>query len=106
MQHPWLPYPLIAQVNPETLALMIPIVMIVLGIGASVIKNLAKHQREMAELIHGRNKVADDPQLLHEMSLLRQQVAQLNDKVNSLTIASDQPPALRHQEGLQDRLGQ
>lgn len=73
--------------QPHVLVFMIPITAIVLGIGAGIIQSFQKHQLQMAELMH-RNKEVD-PRVLAELQSLREEVAELRDRVNQAALASD-----------------
>ena len=94
--------------NPGVLALMIPIIAITGGLIAGIVQSLTKHQRQMAEIMRGTGQQANN-QLLAEIQALRNEVASLKDRVNSVAIASDtatalQPPSIP--QNIADRLQQ
>ncbi len=73
--------------HPAVLVFMIPIVAIVLGVGAGIIKSMQDHQMKMAELMH-KNR-GSDPALLAEIQRLRFELDELRDRVNQAALASD-----------------
>ena len=73
--------------RPEVMVFMIPITAIVLGIGSGIITSFQKHQLKMAELMHKNREV--DPRVLGELQSLRAEVAELRDRVNQATLATD-----------------
>lgn len=92
--------------NPESFALMIPIVAIVGGIGAGIVQTMAKHQRQMAEIMRGTAQNSN-AQLVAEIQALRNEVELLKDRVNSAAIAADMPASVSPPtlpEGLAQRL--
>lgn len=80
------------------LVYMIPIVAIVGGITAGIVRSMMKHQQEMARLMR------EQPQAVAaataEVDALRREVLELRDRVNTLAIHSDTavpvvtPPAI------------
>ncbi|MCW5935712.1 MAG: hypothetical protein KIT11_00190 [Fimbriimonadaceae bacterium] len=77
------------------LALLIPVFAIVGGIATKVMRDLAEHQRKMAELLHGRSS-AGDQMVLEEIRALRGEVADLRDRVNQVALNSDVRPSLNN----------
>lgn len=71
---------LLADIGPETIAVMIPVVALCIPIVAI----LTKHQQKMAELLHGTQGVAAE-----ETHRMRNEVNQLRDLVAQQTIALD-----------------
>lgn len=69
------------------LALSIPIIAVGGAFVTGIITNLTKHQREMAQLLHG--KATQSEVNNEELVALRNQVATLTDKINALTIDRD-----------------
>lgn len=87
--------------GPDTLALLIPIVAVMIPI----IALLTAHQRKMAEIIHSNN-----PAQNAEVDALRQEVRELRTLVNQQTISLDdmrrsQIAAAPPQTDVQNRLG-
>ncbi|MCH8274397.1 MAG: hypothetical protein IH851_06385 [Armatimonadetes bacterium] len=73
---------------------MVPIVGIVVTIGLpmviALVAILAKHQRKMAELLHGSQR--DAQPLMQEIRALRQEVAELKTRTEALLFQSSTPP--------------
>jgi hypothetical protein len=80
----------------EVASMMIPIVAIVMGVGAGIIKIMTNHQQKMAEIV---NKPLQDQALLQEVNRLRGEVAELRDRVNQQVIDRDSRSSL-NLEGL------
>lgn len=87
---------------------LIPLAGICLVFGIPLIAILTHHQRKMAEMIHKRQQeTVQNPAMLAEITALRQQVANLQDRVNQIAISADTtvtatpPPTDR----LESRLG-
>jgi ubiquinone biosynthesis protein UbiJ len=64
---------------------------------------LTKHQRQMAELIHGAHARQSAEA---EISGLREEIQQLRDKLNRLEIIIDDRKQLKADTNIQQRLGE
>ena len=87
----------LAQFNPETLALLIPIGLFVV---VPVVAILAGHQRKMAEIIHNsKNNQTNQqvPQLEAKVAQLEAEVRELRGLVQDGIIRADDTAALRSQ---------
>lgn len=86
-----------AQMGPESLVFMIPILAIVGVIGSGMVTMFLKHQRQMTELL--QKQQSGNPVLIAEVQALRAEVAELKDRFNTMAISSDRtsqtiPPAI------------
>ena len=72
----------LAFLDPETIAVMIPII----GLLIPIVAILTKHQQRMAEIVH--NGASKMPQS-SELSALRQEVSELRQLIHQQTIALD-----------------
>ncbi len=85
--------------DPESLAVLIPIVALIIPIVAI----LTKHQHKMAELIHGRQEESSNLNpLLHEIRLLRSEVEMLKEGQNVQRIEMDDLRGLRQVASIQE----
>lgn len=72
------------------IALLIPLCAVTLMFGIPIVAILTGHQRKMAELYHNKNgNQQTDQSLIHEIRMLREEVARLNEKVNDQSLALD-----------------
>lgn len=69
------------------LALSIPIIAVGGAFITGIVTNLTKHQREMAQLLHGKSEQASVNS--DELIALKNQIDTLTDRVNTLTIERD-----------------
>ncbi len=75
---------LFAEVGPEIIGVMIPVIAIVGGFAVAIVNSMQNHQRKMAEIIHGnRNSEA----LQAEIDSLRKDVSQLQSTVTTQALA-------------------
>ncbi|MDR3692356.1 MAG: hypothetical protein P4L46_23435 [Fimbriimonas sp.] len=90
--------PLADLFSPETLAVMIPVVLACIPIVAI----LTKHQQKMAEIIHGSGKrhEAEVAQLRNEVYELKQMIHQQMIAMDTLSTSQRRPV----EPGLQERL--
>jgi len=75
---------LFAQMDPEGLVFMIPIVAIAIGGLIAITTMLTNHQRKMAELL--RKDMQAQPGLVDEIRAMRSEMAELRDRVNQQTL--------------------
>jgi HAMP domain-containing protein len=66
------------------LAIFIPIVAIVVGGLIAITTMLTNHQRKMAEILR---KDVQTPDLAHEVRAMRQEMAELKDRVNQQALS-------------------
>lgn len=83
--------------EPETLGVMIPIVALLIPIVAI----LTRHQRSMAELIHGSHHAQQNQAAASEIQALRAEMASLRESVNTMIVMRDGLPS----NGLNPQLG-
>lgn len=83
--------------EPETLGIMIPIVALLIPIVAI----LTRHQRSMAELIHGSHHAQQGQAASAELQALRAEVSALRETVNMMIVQRDGLPS----NGLNPQLG-
>lgn len=94
--------------GPETLALLIPIIALMVPVIIACTAILTGHQRKMAELYHSnaagqtnpeimalRNEVADLKRLMHEQAIAIDNLANLQGRLNAPT----QPPSIEERLG-------
>lgn len=87
----------IAQLNPETLGVMIPIGLVVV---LPIVAILTNHQRKMAEIIHNSKNAQQNqqmPQLEAKVAQLEAEVRELRGLVQDGIIRADDTAALRSQ---------
>lgn len=87
----------VAQFDPETLALFIPIGLLVV---VPVVAILAGHQRKMAEIIHNSRNNQQNQQIPHleaKVAQLEAEVRELRGLVQDGIIRADDTAALRSQ---------
>lgn len=75
--------------EPETLGIMIPIVALLIPIVAI----LTRHQRSMAELIHGSHHAQQNQAAAAEIQALRAEMASLRESVNMMIVNRDGLPS-------------
>ncbi|HAY13247.1 MAG TPA: hypothetical protein PLB31_09950 [Fimbriimonadaceae bacterium] len=83
--------------QPENIAVMIPIVALLIPIVAL----LTRHQRSMAELIHGSHHAQQGQAASAELQALRAEVSALRETVNMMIVNRDGLPS----SGLNPQLG-
>jgi len=78
--------------NPESLAVLIPVVALMIPI----VKILTSHQQKMAELIHGKQQEqAQIAPLMHEIQSMRAELQHLRESQNVQQIEMDDLKGLR-----------
>ena len=75
---------LFAQMDPEVMVFLIPIVAIGIGGLIAITTMLTNHQRKMAELL--RKDAQAQPGLVDEIRAMRGEMAELRDRVNQQTL--------------------
>ena len=83
--------------EPETLFILIPIVALLIPI----VSILTRHQRSMAELIHGSHHAQQSQAAAAETQELRAEMASLRESVNTMIVQRDGLPS----NGLNPQLG-
>lgn len=77
----------LAQVDPGAIAVLIPVVAIVIGGLIAITTMLTNHQRKMAEIMR---KDVQNPDLVNEVRAMRQEMAELRDRVNQQALSLEE----------------